>query len=187
MFYSALKKIVRIFPIVIALFFAFSIINFSLAKTPPINESKKSDDPKSMSQETLAYFTNKTRIENNLPALQDNFDLQSAAQKKAEDMAEKNYFDHTSPEGKEFWYWIKQETSRYSFVGENLAINFVDPQETVEAWMDSKLHRENILNSEFQEIGIGTAKGEYKGKTAIYVVEIYGKPRGSILGFIGAE
>jgi len=46
----------------------------------------------------------------------------------------------------------------------------------VDAWMKSPIHRENILNKKFTELGIGIAAGTYEGRQAVFVVQMFGKP-----------
>ena len=69
-------------------------------------------------------------------------------------MAQKGYFAHVSPEGLTPWYWLGEVGYTFSHAGENLAVNFAEPEEVVDAWMNSLAHRTNILNGNFQEIGI---------------------------------
>ena len=102
--------------------------------------------------------------------------LQKAAQDKANDMAMKGYFAHTSPEGITPWYWLGQAGYSYIFAGENLAINFVDSKDVIIAWMNSTGHRANILNQNYTEIGIATATGVYKGQEATFVAQFFGRP-----------
>lgn len=102
--------------------------------------------------------------------------LKQAAQDKANDMATKGYFAHTSPDGITPWYWLQQAGYSYTTAGENLAINFVDSQDVIIAWMNSPGHRANILNQNYTEIGIATAKGIYKDQEATFVVQFFGKP-----------
>lgn len=104
--------------------------------------------------------------------------LIESAQLKANDMAAKGYFSHTSPEGLSPWYWLTRVSYGFSYAGENLAVNFTDSEEVTNAWMNSPGHRANILNSKFTEIGIATAKGKYDGREAIFVVQHFGTPVG---------
>ena len=39
--------------------------------------------------------------------------------------------------------------------GENIAMGQRTPKEVMNAWMNSKGHRENILNTSFDTIGVG--------------------------------
>jgi len=77
----------------------------------------------------LTELTNKERVEYNLPVLKESELLKSAAQLKANDMAEKGYFAHTSPEGITPWYWFSQVNYKYKLAGENLAVNFFESED----------------------------------------------------------
>lgn len=121
-------------------------------------------------------LTNNNRGAAGLSVLQINSLLEKAAQQKAQDMAQKGYFAHTSPEGKTPWYWLDKTGYRYSYAGENIAIHFYDSQDLVKSWMNSSSHRTNILNKNFTEIGIGVATGLYKGKETVYIVQLFGRP-----------
>lgn len=124
----------------------------------------------------LVSLTNQTRIETSLDALSSNTLLQQAAQLKANDMATKGYFAHTSPEGHEPWYWLDQVGYVYSYAGENLAVNFIDSDDVTDAWMKSPSHRANIINQNYTEIGIAVASGIYKGKNTVFVAQFFGTP-----------
>jgi hypothetical protein len=127
----------------------------------------------------LALNTNTERVQNNVPALTVSPLLTVAAELKAQDMAEKGYFAHTSPEGKTPWYWLQKVGYKYDYAGENLAINFSDSQDVTNAWMDSPTHRSNIVKSTYSEIGTGVATGIYKGRKTIFVAQLYANPRAS--------
>jgi len=124
----------------------------------------------------LVDETNQSRVANALPDLQVSPLLQAAAQQKANDMASKGYFAHTSPQGLTPWYWFQQVGYQFDYAGENLAVNFSDSQDVTTAWMNSPEHRANILSTDFTQIGIATADGIYNGKPATFVVEEFGTP-----------
>lgn len=119
-------------------------------------------------------LTNKERKTLSLPPVSRNAVLDAAAQLKADDMAKNSYFSHESPTGVTPWHWF--EVAGYPFVhaGENLAVYFTDSDEVVDAWMKSPTHRANIVNSQYREIGIGTARGVYKGYETVFVVQLFG-------------
>jgi len=129
----------------------------------------------------LVDLTNNNRLALNFGELKPSAALEEAAKRKAQDMAEKSYFAHYSPEGLSPWHFIT--TSNYDFIyaGENLAVYFSDSEDVVKAWMNSPGHRENILNQNFTEIGIATSKGFYKGEETIFVVQMFGRPNPSML------
>ncbi|MDP2855850.1 MAG: CAP domain-containing protein [bacterium] len=126
--------------------------------------------------DVLIDETNENRSTNNLNTLKTNLVLNTAAQLKANDMASKEYFSHTSPEGKTPWYWFDRAGYKFSYAGENLAVNFVDSKDVVDAWMGSPTHRVNILSDYFTEIGIGVANGKYNGQETTFIVQMFGRP-----------
>lgn len=128
---------------------------------------------------SLVDLANDDRGEKNLGELQVNPLLVAAAQAKANDMARKGYFAHTSPDGRSSWSWLKDAGYSFSHAGENLAVNFSDSVDVEKAWMNSPTHRANILNGNFTEVGIATAVGEYKGKKTVFVVQMFGTPASS--------
>jgi len=125
----------------------------------------------------IISFTNKERKENNIPTLEENEKLNEAARLKAQDMASKSYFAHYSPEGISPWFWFTKVGYEYQKAGENLAVNFDDSKDIVDAWMNSPTHKENIIKEGYTQIGIGTAVGFHKGKEATYVVQLFASPR----------
>ena len=134
----------------------------------------------------LIQETNQQRETNALPALQESPALDEAAQEKANDMATKGYFAHTSPQGLTPWYWFENVGYSFSYAGENLAVNFSDSQDVTNAWMNSPEHRANILSSDFMQIGMATAQGTFDGQPATYVVEEFGTPAATPIAFIDA-
>src|SRR3989344_9385295 len=130
----------------------------------------------------LVRSVNATRTDTQKPKLAVNPLLEWAAQLKANDMAAKSYFAHTSPAGITPWYWLDQVGYHYSSAGENLAVDFIDSSDVHQAWMNSPTHRANILNAGYTEIGIATAMGTYQGHETIFVVQFFGKSRASTIG-----
>lgn len=94
-----------------------------------------------------------------LNKLTENGLLDVSARNKACDMGNKNYFEHTSPEGNEPWVFIKKTGYYYSFAGENISRGN-DIEKAMIDFMNSKEHKDNILNPNYKEIGIGVC-GEY--------------------------
>lgn len=125
----------------------------------------------------IVDLTNTERTTGNLGTLHRSVLLDKAATEKAEDMAKNEYFAHYSPTGVSPWYWFDQVAYDYLHAGENLAVHFTDSSDVVKAWMNSPLHRANIMNGDYYDIGVGTAKGTYQGQPTIYVVQLFGTMR----------
>jgi uncharacterized protein YkwD len=103
----------------------------------------------------IMLLTNNDRLRYNLPKLQENHLLDIAAQHHAEDMEKGHYFAHSTPSGSPTWTYFMDTGYSYNKAGENLAKDFKDPLTEEQAWMNSPGHRDNILNPDFTEIGIG--------------------------------
>jgi uncharacterized protein YkwD len=124
----------------------------------------------------LVNLTNQNRAVANISELTVSPILEKAAQMKADDMAAKSYFAHNTPDGKTPWYWFEQAGYKYIYAGENLAVNFENSSDVETAWMNSRSHFLNIMNPKYTEIGIATSTGFYKGRSAIFVVQLFGTP-----------
>ena len=124
----------------------------------------------------LSLLTNEQREAQKLSMLNTSPLLTKAAELKVADMVTKNYFAHTSPEGKTPWYWLEMVGYNYQYAGENLAVNFMDSKDVADAWMNSPTHRANIVKGNYTEIGTGIATGSYKGKDAVFVAQLYANP-----------
>jgi uncharacterized protein YkwD len=140
-------------------------------------ETLRSSQMAAVISATLVDLANEDRGEEGLSNLTLNPTLVKAAQAKANDMAEKEYFAHNSPEGLTSWHWFLEAGYSFSYAGENLAVNFSDSEDVERAWMKSPTHRANIMNGKFTEIGIATAVGKYQGKETVFVVQMFGTPR----------
>ncbi|KKR18841.1 MAG: hypothetical protein UU65_C0001G0231 [candidate division CPR2 bacterium GW2011_GWC1_41_48] len=124
----------------------------------------------------IVSLTNSERQKVNLPALKENSQLQGAAIARAKDMFAKDYWDHFAPDGKEPWEAIKEAGYNYSYAGENLAKGFSDANSTVNAWMNSQTHKDNLLNSNYEDIGIAVVSDSFKGRNTTIIVQLFAAP-----------
>lgn len=125
--------------------------------------------------------TNARRAAAGLPALSFNEKLSLAAAAKGQDMMAKQYWAHTAPDGTQPWYFIKNTGYSYTVAGENLARDFMETGEMVEAWMESPTHRANIMNNEYQDIGVAVINGTLNGYETTLVVQMFGTPRNTAI------
>lgn len=135
----------------------------------------------SMSINGLLESTNSARSQNGISTLKLNSQLNAAAQAKANDMAARNYWSHNTPEGNLPWIFVSAQNYAYQKLGENLATGFADERTTVNGWLSSPSHRDNMLDGTFSEVGFGfTNNGNYtsamRGPMTI-VVAFYGQPQ----------
>ncbi len=98
---------------------------------------------------------NQERIAAGCPALTPNPTLMQVAEDHSQDMARNDYFDHTALDGRSPFDRMSDAGYDYSIAAENIAAGRMSPAEVVAGWMDSPGHRENILNCELRETGVG--------------------------------
>lgn len=124
--------------------------------------------------EQLFSAINAKRAEAGLGALVLDQRLSRAAALKAQDMFANNYWAHNSPAGKTPWEFVTSVGYRYRVAGENLAKNFSVSSAVVDAWMASPTHRENIMRSDYKDIGFAVVNGVLGGEETTLVVQMFG-------------
>lgn len=124
--------------------------------------------------EDLFSISNQKRNDNGLQSLNLNPKLNLAALAKANDMFTDNYWAHVAPDGTTPWTFITNAGYQYSAAGENLAKDFNTSSGVVDGWMASTLHRDNILNTNYQDVGYAIINGKLLGSETSLVVAIYG-------------
>lgn len=125
-------------------------------------------------------LVNRDRLANKESVLVQSSVLTHVAQMKIDDMFEKNYFAHNSPEGKTPWVWFDKANYDYEYAGENLAIHFVEATAQQRAWMESPMHRKNILSPKYYEIGVAVRHGVLDGRETTVTVQEFGSQMGVI-------
>ena len=127
--------------------------------------------------DNLIKAINIIREQNKLVPLKTSPSLETTAMRKAQDMVEKGYWAHKDPKGKQAWDMMTTQKYNYAHAGENLAKNYSNDKETVDAWMNSKTHKENILNPNYTEAGIGRSKN--------ITANHFASPKSKILSILG--
>ena len=109
---------------------------------------------------------NAQRTGRGLPRLRAHSSLEQAASRYARQMVRDGFFAHTSPGGSTMVARIKSTSYLHDVlrwtVGENLAWGSgtkSTPRAAVDGWMHSPDHRANLLDRDFQDVGIGIAAG----------------------------
>ncbi len=125
--------------------------------------------------ENIIAATNQARAKNKIPSLTANQLLSQAAWQKALFIFQTKKFQHNFSQ-RRFSAWVRDSGYQYNYVGENLAIYFHTTESVIKAWLASPLHRQNILNPVYSEIGVAVVKGKFKGYPAILVVQIFAQP-----------
>lgn len=145
---------------------SFSIISFT---KPGILGISANIDP-----HKLIELTNSERQKGSLLPLRENEALNKAAELKAKNMFQENYWSHFAPSGKTPWDFILGAGYKFTFAGENLAKNFYDSSNIISAWMASSTHKENLLNPRYHDIGIAVVDGVLNGQKTTLIVQMFG-------------
>lgn len=122
----------------------------------------------------IIELTNIEREKFGYSPLRANNALNAAATMKANNMFKEQYWAHFGPNGETPWQFIKAAGYSYVYAGENLAKGFKTAEGVVQAWMASPTHRDNILGSYYNEIGVAVVSGNFKGENIILVVQMFG-------------
>ena len=118
----------------------------------------------------VVTLTNAERQKAGCPPLSNNRTLRRVATAHSEDMAERDFFSHTNPDGED--PGDRAAAAGYDgYAGENIAMGYQSAKAVVEAWMESSGHRENILNCSSTEIGVGVADSP----RGLYWTQMFGR------------
>lgn len=80
--------------------------------------------------------------------------LFSAAARHAWDMASRNYFSHTSLDGRVLAQRVSAEGYAWTSVGENLAVGEPTVEGVIAGWLSSPGHCGNLMSRDFAEVGV---------------------------------
>jgi uncharacterized protein YkwD len=131
------------------------------ATTPPTTSPAASPSATTAPDANAAFeaevvaIVNTERAKAGCPAVTADDRLTAAARGHSADMAARDYFSHTTPEGVAFSTRITNAGYRFSRAGENIAKGQRTPAEVMTAWMNSSGHKANILTCAFKNIGVG--------------------------------
>lgn len=103
----------------------------------------------------VVRLVNEERTKAGLKPLTYSAELSKVARTKSQDMADKNYFSHTSPTYGDPFAMMKSFGISYRTAGENIAKGYSSAASVMNGWMNSEGHRANILNGSFGKIGVG--------------------------------
>ncbi len=133
----------------------------------------------SKDEQTLLELTNKERAENKLPPLKPNPILFQVARAHSANMLKQGKMEHVL-DGKTPVQRVEASGYDYQRVAENIAATEQGTKQTdllpivMKGWMNSKVHRDNILKPNVTEIGLGIARN---AKGDAYYTQVFAAPR----------
>lgn len=155
--------------------FMANIVQFQQPGTAPEAPTKPSYDidpnfTSNATEQQIFLLVNQERINARVHTLKLANDLSYVARVKSKDMRDHDYFDHTSPAYGSPFNMMKDFDLTYTSAGENIAAGQDTALHVMDSWMNSPGHRQNILNPNFTEIGIGYVEG---GEYGSYFTQMF--------------
>jgi uncharacterized protein YkwD len=130
-----------------------------LIEPSPIEDEKEKVE-RGMEQQ-IFDITNIIRLRHDLNILKWDEKTAEAAFSHSKDMFISKEFSHNSKKYGDLSDRLKAADVFYQLAGENIAANYVDGPAVVEGWLNSKGHRETLLNHEFTHLGVGVYQKYY--------------------------
>ena len=114
------------------------------------------------SEQAVISLTNVVRVGRRLAPLDTSDALAAIARRHSQDMLDRGYFDHCTPEGLHSSDRIARGGLEFDATGENIYMvrnATARPAELASAmvngWMNSRDHRANILTPDYRVVGVG--------------------------------
>lgn len=134
----------------------------STSQSGTTNTNNTSSFKMSENEKIIFDLINSERKKAGLNTLSADSTLFKVARLKAQDMVKNSYFSHNSPTYGSPFEMMKKYGISYKVAGENIAGN-PDLKAAVHAWMNSDTHKQNILSTSYNYIGIGIEKSDTYG------------------------
>jgi hypothetical protein len=147
-----------------------AILFFLFILAPAVKTASAAD----LTAENVITLINQSRAEAGLSSLTANPKLTAAAENKAMDMFEQQYFAHVGPDGRAPEDWIDDAGYNWTNIGENIAYGYNTAETVHTAFMNSQSHKDNILGGSYEHVGVAAISGKYEGGDVIMVVEEFG-------------
>ena len=145
---------------------------YTLLSTTVIQAQSEGDAFSQLSPaaQTVAMAINQMRVQAGLPPLAINGMLNYAAQVHVDDMVNNQNYSHTGSDGSNVRQRVQRTGYGNAWASENwVSVN--DPGMAIQWWMNSTIHRNNILNGNWHELGIGA--GPMMGNGQMIFVAVF--------------
>ncbi|MFE5325621.1 sigma-70 family RNA polymerase sigma factor [Embleya sp. NPDC056575] len=129
------------------------------ATPPPTTRSTAPVDTRARLERAVVDLVNAARAEHGCAPVRVDDRLRTAARKHSDDMATRRFYDHVDPDGVHADARIAAAGYRWRLWGENLNRGRADAAHIVDEWLGSPVHRANILDCGFTDLGVGVTVG----------------------------
>lgn len=129
-------------------------------------------------KQAVFKLVNQERAARNLHKYNYDSKLAKSSRLHSEDMAQNNYFSHTSRDGRSPFERMKAQGYQHGYAAENIAAGSSNAEGTMEQWMNSSGHRASILSKNYCDIGVGYAYSSNNRYRHLWT-QNFGKLRGT--------
>ena len=154
-----------VLPVVLAAFVVFAVAPVTPALAVTMTKPEK----------RVLALVNAVRVKHGLHKLRMVASLERASRAHSREMVSRGYFGHNSYSGTSFstrliaYGYTQAGCTRWT-VGEDIACGSGSggtPRAIFNAWMHSPPHRAVILTKRFRDVGVGRAKGAFRGISGV--------------------
>ncbi|MGC0415614.1 sigma-70 family RNA polymerase sigma factor [Embleya sp. AB8] len=126
---------------------------------PPATRTTAPADPRARLERAVVELVNSARVEHGCASVRVDDRLRAAARKHSDDMLARRFYDHLNPDGIRADGRITAAGYHWRLWGENLDRGRSDAAHVVAEWLADPVHRDNILDCGFTDIGVGATIG----------------------------
>lgn len=119
--------------------------------------------PDTEAEQKMFQMVNNERVSRGLSALVFDTNLQKLAREHGQDMLQRGYFSHYTPEGLTPFDRMDKAGITYTAAGENLAFS-PNTDLAMQGLMNSPGHKANILSKDFGKVGVGVINAGIYGE-----------------------
>ncbi len=131
-------------------FFGLAVV---VACAASVSQAHASVDADALVNRALDLI-NAERAQHGCGPLTINTQLNQAALRQSQAMAQQHFFDHKDPDGTTPGQRVHDTGYIYQMMGENIEAGTDTAEEAVKVWMNSPGHRANILTCAYKETGL---------------------------------
>ncbi|MFA1818685.1 CAP domain-containing protein [Virgibacillus oceani] len=132
----------------------------NLPDRPNLSDETWKEVEKGMEQQ-IFDITNVIRNRQGSPELSWEESVHEVAFAHSKDMADNDYFSHSSLNGDGLKERLSEVEVFYRTAGENIAAQYPDAPSAMEGWLNSEGHREALFNEGYTHLGVGVYRFYY--------------------------
>lgn len=158
----------------VVLLLATASLADALPDNPYLEAVPASTEKVSSFVQKVLDLTNQERTKRGLRPLALQTELANSASWHAKDLSKRDTLSHSDHLGRS----AAERAEAFGYgswtrIGENVAAGQQSPEQVLQSWLASPLHRQNILDPQFTDVGIGYAEN-LEGSLGHYWVQAFG-------------